>query len=177
MPTTAALAIPYPAPSATPDVPYDMQQLAEKVEALLAGAYTAYTPTWTAVTTNPTIGNGLLSGRWRKPGGTGSKTVRAEGILTVGSTSTLGSGVYSFALPTATAAVYRADQALGVARYRTAAGTYVCGYVCWQTTTTVGLYIPTPGGATPNLARWAHNAPAGLISADQFDWSITYEGA
>lgn len=38
MPTTPALALPYPDPGATPDVPYDMQQLAEAVEDKVPGA-------------------------------------------------------------------------------------------------------------------------------------------
>lgn len=37
MPTTTNLGLPYPAPTATPDVPYDMQQLAESVDSNLAG--------------------------------------------------------------------------------------------------------------------------------------------
>lgn len=38
MPTTPVLLLPYPAPTATPDVPYDMQQLAETVETKLSPA-------------------------------------------------------------------------------------------------------------------------------------------
>lgn len=38
MPTTSSLGIPYPAPTATPDVPYDMQQLAENIDASQASA-------------------------------------------------------------------------------------------------------------------------------------------
>lgn len=38
MPTTPSLALPYPAPMATPDVPYDLQQLAQAVENAIANA-------------------------------------------------------------------------------------------------------------------------------------------
>lgn len=34
MPTTPTFALPYPAPTAAPDVPYDVQQLAQQVEAI-----------------------------------------------------------------------------------------------------------------------------------------------
>lgn len=37
MPTTPTLALPYPASSATPDVPYDLQQLAQAVEGAMTG--------------------------------------------------------------------------------------------------------------------------------------------
>ena len=39
MPTTPTWSFPYPAPSSAPDVPYDIQQLAEAVEARLKGAW------------------------------------------------------------------------------------------------------------------------------------------
>lgn len=35
MPTTPKFALPYPAPTAAPDVPYDVQQLAQQVEAAM----------------------------------------------------------------------------------------------------------------------------------------------
>ena len=45
MPVTTALALPYPAPGDTPDVPYWLQQLAEAVDALGATP-TTYVPVW-----------------------------------------------------------------------------------------------------------------------------------
>lgn len=57
---------------------------------------TAYTPTWTASTTNPTIGNGTLSGFWTRNGDRLIGQIR----VAIGSTSTAGSGTYRFALPT-----------------------------------------------------------------------------
>lgn len=57
MPTTPTLALPYPAPTATPDVPYDLQQLAEKVESILDTTrprVALYTTTPAAITTTTT---------------------------------------------------------------------------------------------------------------------------
>jgi hypothetical protein len=63
----------------------------------LEAAWTAYTPTWTAATTNPSIGNGTLAGRYRKVG----RTVQFTFELNFGSTTNVGSGAYSFGLPVA----------------------------------------------------------------------------
>jgi len=70
----------------------------------LFAAWATYTPTWTATTTNPTLGNGTLNGRYKQIG----KTVHLAIELTFGSTTTPGTGTYAFALPaTATSSVAR----------------------------------------------------------------------
>lgn len=58
--------------------------------------WTAYTPTWTAATTNPT--NGILAGRWRY---TGPKTIDMDVQLTTQASpaTTFGAGVWRFSLP------------------------------------------------------------------------------
>ncbi|WP_330265335.1 hypothetical protein [Streptomyces griseorubiginosus] len=63
-------------------------------------AWTAYTPTWTASTTNPVLNDGTLTGRYMKIG----RTVIGETTLTAGSSTTFGSGAWSFSLPAAAAA-------------------------------------------------------------------------
>lgn len=64
------------------------------------GAWTAYTPSWTASTTNPSLGNGTLIGRYQKIG----RTVIFHVNLITGSTTSYGSGSYSFSLPPFTVA-------------------------------------------------------------------------
>ena len=54
-----------------------------------------YTPTWTAASVNPAIGNGLLAGTMSKCG----KFVDVEIYADMGSTTTFGSGVWYFSLP------------------------------------------------------------------------------
>lgn len=61
----------------------------------LVGGFTTYVPTWVAVTTNPTIGNGVLTGKFLQLG----KLVLFSFEATFGSTTTAGTGLYSFALP------------------------------------------------------------------------------
>ncbi|MCZ0207893.1 hypothetical protein OZK63_21000 [Streptomyces sp. UMAF16] len=59
------------------------------------GAWTTYTPTWTASTTNPSLGNGTISGRYMKIG----RTVLCSINTITGSSTTYGSGSYNWSLP------------------------------------------------------------------------------
>ena len=70
----------------------------------LLAAWTSYSPAWTAATTNPTLGNGTLTGRQKLFG----KTCHLAIELIFGSTTTAGSGSYAFSLPfTAVSSVAR----------------------------------------------------------------------
>jgi hypothetical protein len=65
-------------------------------------AWTGWTPTWTGATTNPVLGNGTMTGRYMKWG----RTCHVSMEIVMGSTTTYGSGAWSFTLPfTAAAAV------------------------------------------------------------------------
>ncbi|MGH9201046.1 MAG: hypothetical protein ACRD2A_07405 [Vicinamibacterales bacterium] len=54
-----------------------------------------YTPVWTAVTTNPALGNGTLVGRFVRIG----RTVFVEIKLIPGTTTTFGAGGWRFSAP------------------------------------------------------------------------------
>jgi len=76
----------------------------------------SYTPTWASTGTQPAIGNGSLSGYYSISGGMCMVTVE----LNIGSTTTTGTGQYSFSLPfaspkTAVGSYYALDN--GVAHY------------------------------------------------------------
>lgn len=58
-------------------------------------AWTSYTPTWTGATTNPVIGNGTLAGFYQRRG----DWLQVAIEVTFGSTTTYGSGLWYFALP------------------------------------------------------------------------------
>ena len=61
-------------------------------------AWTTYTPTWTAESGTPTIGNGTLSGRYQIIG----KTCFVFISLTIGTTTSIsGTGIWRFSLPVA----------------------------------------------------------------------------
>jgi len=77
-----------------------IKQLEREVERLQrweqpVGKWQSYTVSWTATTTNPSIGNGTLTGRYTQIG----KTIMGNILLICGSTTTFGSGTWRFSLP------------------------------------------------------------------------------
>jgi hypothetical protein len=66
---------------------------------LIGGAWSTYTPTWTGATTNPVLGNGTIAGRYKL---IGDKTCHVQIKLTMGTTTTYGSGNWLFSLPSGT---------------------------------------------------------------------------
>lgn len=69
----------------------------------LFAAWTAFTPVWTATTSNPVIGNGTMNGAYKQIG----KTVFVQYYLLMGSTTTFGSGQWRFDLPSGPGAPVR----------------------------------------------------------------------
>lgn len=65
----------------------------------IGNPWTAYTPSWTAATTNPSLGNGTATGAYIQAG----KLVVFRARIVMGSTTTYGSGQYSISLPTTAA--------------------------------------------------------------------------
>lgn len=59
--------------------------------------WTAYAPSWTAATSNPVISNGTIVGRHVAAG----KLIHFRVVITMGSTTTFGTGQYSISLPVA----------------------------------------------------------------------------
>lgn len=72
------------------------QQVRDNLKAL-GDPWTAYTPSWTAVTTNPVLGNGTIVGAYIQTG----QLVSFRAQITMGSTTTYGSGAYLISLPVA----------------------------------------------------------------------------
>lgn len=121
-------------------------------------AWSGYTPTWTASTTNPTLGNGTLNGKYKQIG----KTVMVRVTFIVGSTTTFGAGAWHFALPTQAAAQHPG-----------------CGYAY---DVSAGLYKPlscyTPGSAITVVSDGgivASTVPWTWASGDQLFLSVVYE--
>ena len=67
----------------------------ERLETPVIGDWTSYTPSWTATTTNPSIGNGTLSGEYLQIG----NIVHVALTMRAGSTTTFGSGDWLFNYP------------------------------------------------------------------------------
>ncbi|WP_433415016.1 hypothetical protein ACQP1V_36220 [Microtetraspora malaysiensis] len=85
-----------PASAAVIDAAFWKQEITDRWTDLYAG-WTAYTPVWTAATTNPGLGNGTLQGAYKRADV--GKAVLFRLRLVMGSTTTYGSGAWSFSLP------------------------------------------------------------------------------
>jgi len=70
----------------------------DKIDANGNGPWVAYAPTWTAAITNPVIGNGTITGFYRMVGNTFQYRI----VITMGSTTTYGSGMYLLSTPSNT---------------------------------------------------------------------------
>jgi hypothetical protein len=143
------------------------QEVRDQLNSMFA-AWTAYTPTWTA-STNPALGNGTLTGRSMKIG----RNVLCQIILTTGSTTTYGSGQYSFGLPSALAS--SGVDSLGTTRL-TAGATYIGQ--CFAASGASVCTAAFPNTATPAQgANMTGTAPATLAAGHSLRLSLFYESA
>lgn len=92
MPGTSTYGTPIPLDS---DPAGDLADAVRDVVDSLEAGWTAFTPVWTGATTNPAIGNAVLVGRYKRIG----KTIFYRVAITMGTTTTYGSGQYSLSLP------------------------------------------------------------------------------
>lgn len=159
-----ASGFPYPATSETPDVQRDLKALVDYLEAKTA-APTAFTPTWTASTTNPVLGNGTIAASWFRIGNLITFRIK----ITAGSTTTFGSGAYTFTLtglPTPVAGI-RQVQPAGIYA-RGAASAAFQGIL--NGSLAMPLYVTTAFTALTNTtAAWA--------SGDTFEITGSYMAA
>lgn len=134
------------------------------------GRFTSYTPTWGAFTTNPTIGNGTITGSYTQFG----KLVIAEARLTAGSTSTFGAGTYTMTVPVAMNAVTTPAKQIGTA-YLIDGDPGLHGYVMavQQYDATTAVFVPND---TSN-ARWNTTQPFVFDQYSEFRMLLTYEAA
>lgn len=135
------------------------------------GAWVSYTPSWTASTTNPTLGNGVLNGRYRIIG----KSCMVMVYLKFGTTTTTGTGVYSFSLPFTS--VNRTDNYwvgsavfadAGVANYP---GTCTIDF----NASTMVMIGPVSATQTSNPSGWGSNNPVTPGTNDNYRLTIEYE--
>lgn len=129
--------------------------------------WTAYTPTWTASTTNPVLGNGVLVGRYQRIG----RTVTVHINLTVGATTTVGSGDYSFALPVQAANV--GCSFIGNAHML--GGSRWGGQVVISPNATSCAPFLSASTTNPRLDWMTAAAPEAFGSGDQLRMTATYE--
>ena len=130
-----------------------------------AGTWQSYTVSWTAATTNPSIGNGTLAGRYVQIG----KTVIGVIKLVMGSTTTYGSGAWSFSLPYAVKNSY----SLGQWASYGAGAVYNTGHsILYPNTGVVSSFIRDSGVSYLNATT-----PHTWASGSELHFFATYETA
>uniref|UniRef100_UPI003EB6C9CE hypothetical protein n=1 Tax=Nocardiopsis synnemataformans TaxID=61305 RepID=UPI003EB6C9CE len=118
-----------------------------------------YTPEWTAATTNPSIGNGTLDGRYRRLPG---RMVSLRIQVIMGSTTNFGDGIYELGLPPGLPAE-AGHRWLGVTHLQTAAPTT-------DLFQGIALISGDSSGARINRIRYYSGGTGGEL----FNWSSTH---
>lgn len=118
---------------------------------------TAFTPTWTAASSAPSLGNGTLVGRYSY---ISRKRVALRYFLTFGSTTSGGAGIWSFSLPSGMVAQTSGEQGIACKAYLAGLGHNYSGIAMISGGgTTLAPNFPVSASAS-NLAP-AQNASAG----------------
>lgn len=133
----------------------------------LQAPWVDYTAAWTAATTNPAIGNGTIDASYHRVGKTVSFLVK----VTMGSTTTYGSGQWRIALPFAAAMTrWRVPADLNVS-----GGSYLVSGIA-SNTAYLALLAPstTAGNADRSVSP---TVPAAWSAGDSFTVAGTYETA
>lgn len=131
------------------------------------GPYSTLTPTWSSNGTAPSLLNGTSSLRFHLD----SKRCKAVYRLTAGSTTTFGTGLYTFNLPQTAHA--NAVGTLGTAVLTQGSTRY--GGVCQVTATnTLTIYLSNSGSIT-TLVQWGATVPVTFASGNIIDAAIDFE--
>lgn len=131
--------------------------------------YTGHTLVWTASGTAPSLGNATVVSRYIQIG----KLVHYFGQITFGSTTTYGTGTYSFSLPVAS--VYT-QHACGVmwAYDSSTTSTAVLNTTVFPSGVFQASYASTYLGAHQGVSN---TGPYTWAVGDALHWGITYESA
>jgi hypothetical protein len=132
-------------------------------------AWNAYTPTWTAFTTNPTIGNGTLDGAYWKAGRGCAFRIR----VIPGTTTTFGTGTYFLSAPFATSAA-TPPQVVSMLVWRTAGTGAAHNFTGYLPTSSSTIQFPIGDGS---VNQWAPTSPFTLANTDIVIVSGFYETA
>lgn len=135
----------------------------------IGGFWASYTPAWSSTGTQPALNNGTLTGRWARSGNVIFCMIK----LTVGSTTTIGTGNYNFSLPVAVGSVtdflgdaFAGDNSVGSAGYSVGRAFLGAGG-------TVGAYF----GNTVGASALTNTNPMTWATGDRLWLSGFYEAA
>jgi hypothetical protein len=132
------------------------------------GAWQAYSVAWTASTTNPAIGNGTMTGRYALTG----KTCHVSIKIVPGSTTTFGSGTYTFNVPFASS--NDTVEYGGFARLSSGGNVYIGQSAIGANVNTFNATFPQSG--SPALgANMSPTAPTTFASGNLLRLQLTYQ--
>ena len=135
--------------------------------------YTTYTPVWSSTGTQPTIGNGSVTGRYVRI----NKLIQVQIRIVIGSTSTAGTGDYRLTFPVN--AEFSGEFGWGACAgsgfiYDASAGTAYdmqASYVNSATTFRGLVYA----NSTQGTITWGQGSPITPATADEFVFNFIYE--
>jgi len=153
-------------PSSAPSSNYQVSN--KKYVDDLIGAWQSYTVSWTAATTNPSIGNGTLAGRYVQIG----KTVICSISLVMGSTTTYGSGNWSLSLPKTVVSVSVRYIGQFTIYDASPGGNYAGNAMVGSNQSAINLFVRDQGGSGLNSTT-----PHTWASDDELFLTIVYETA
>jgi hypothetical protein len=143
-------------------------EIRDQINEILA-AWTSFTPAWASSGTQPAIGNGSIVGRYMKVG----RTCTFAFILTAGSTTTFGTGGYTWTLPFASANT--TVHYLGSARLVSAQ--VWLGHVLISPNSSTCAVTTSSSATDTRGAAIAAGTPATLANGDNIRASVTYQTA
>lgn len=135
------------------------------------GDYVSYTPSWTASTTNPTLGNGSLAAKWTRVGG----QIHTIGTLILGSTSNGGTGTWSMSLPVANAS--NSITTFGTCDYAVSFSNDYIGVTQLDSGASSMVFVVKNSSNSSSAGNVSNTAPVAASSSTRLYWSVQYESA
>lgn len=134
----------------------------------IGAAWETWTPTWSSSGTAPAIGNGTISGRY----GRIQRLVFGQIAVTMGSTTTFGTGTWYFLLPLTNVTNVNAYAVLGHGYMQDASAATVYSLIGDRGNTSDKIHMRYPGGSFGDVTA---TAPFTWASGDTLFVNFTYE--
>ena len=156
---------------------YTSSQIVQAVPSPIISNVQSYTPTWSSTGTAPSLGNGTLTGSYQQFG----KLVYFRAVLTLGSTSTIGTGQYNLSLPVeatpggGSGGNIATVNGTGWVIDASAGGYYFIRIDSLDSTTSVRLRLLNASATYATLATVAHDTPFTFATSDTINISGIYE--
>ncbi|MFY1595498.1 hypothetical protein [Micromonospora sp. WMMD737] len=135
--------------------------------------WSSYGPGWSATTTNPSIGNGSVAGRWRY---LDPSVVEIAVVIRPGTTTSFGSGTYRLNLPVDAVAGGPDPLIQGVGLF----GGALYRFVGWANTSSTPASFVTlyrDNSTSENLTAWSPTAPVTFAAGHSVSFNGTYRVA